>query len=95
MLYLVEMEVSIPDGVDAERLEKLKRDEKEMGMRLQKEGKWRHLWRVAGRYANVSVFDVANHDELHGLLTQLPLFPFLSVRVTPLVVHPSAINPED
>ncbi|MGI0148453.1 MAG: muconolactone Delta-isomerase [Thermoplasmata archaeon] len=92
MLYLVEMDVAIPHGIDPQALAKIKQDEKEMGVRLQKEGRWRHLWRVAGRYANVSVFDVENHDELHDLLSQLPFFPFLTIRVTPLVKHPSAIS---
>ncbi|WP_084402471.1 muconolactone Delta-isomerase family protein [Cupriavidus sp. amp6] len=34
-----------------------------------------HLWRVVGRYSNVSVFDVESNDELHELLSSLPLFP--------------------
>jgi muconolactone D-isomerase len=46
---------------------------------------------VAGRYANVSVLDVAGHVELHAILTLLPLFPFMEVIVTPLARHPSAI----
>jgi muconolactone delta-isomerase len=54
-------------------------------------GEWRHLWRVAGRYANVSVFDVDSIDRLHELLSELPLFPYLDIRVTPLATHPSAI----
>ena len=46
---------------------------------------------MAGRYANVSVLDVADHDELHAILSSLPLFPFMDVTVTPLARHPSAI----
>lgn len=37
------------------------------------------------------LFDVADHDELHTILTGLPLFPYLDVRVTPLAQHPSAL----
>ena len=59
---------------------------------LQGDGRWRHLWRVAGAYANVSIFDVASHDELHELLSGLPLFPYLTIEVTPLAAHPSAIE---
>lgn len=55
-------------------------------------GKWRHLWRIAGAYANVSVFDVADQDELHAILSTLPLFPFMDIAVTPLARHPSAID---
>lgn len=44
-----------------------------------------------GEYANVSVFDVEDHDTLHRLLSGLPLFPYLRLKVTPLARHPSAI----
>jgi L-alanine-DL-glutamate epimerase-like enolase superfamily enzyme len=47
---------------------------------------------TAGRYANVSVFDVADHDELHAILSSLPLFPFMDIIVTPLARHPSTIE---
>ncbi|RAD04582.1 muconolactone delta-isomerase, partial [Burkholderia multivorans] len=42
-------------------------------------------------YANYSVFDVADHDELHGLLAGLPLSPHMRISVTPLATHPSHI----
>jgi muconolactone D-isomerase len=34
---------------------------------------------------------VTDHDELHTLLSSLPLFPFMDITVTPLARHPSAI----
>ncbi|AWU95490.1 muconolactone Delta-isomerase [Azospirillum ramasamyi] len=92
MLYCVHMTVNVPQGMDPERFERLKAEEKAVAQDLQRSGKWRHLWRVAGQYANISVFDVDNHDELHGLLSSLPLFPFMDVTVTPLARHPSAID---
>ena len=92
MLYCVEMDVSIPFDADGGSIEDLKKAEKERAEALQRDGRWVHLWRVAGRYANISVFDVADHDELHGILSSLPLFPFMSIKVTPLARHPSAIR---
>ena len=91
MLYCVEMEVRIPHGVDADAL---KAAEKAMSQDLQRAGKWRHLWRVAGRYANISIFDVESHDELHTILSNLPLFPFMNMKVTPLAQHGSAVHRE-
>jgi len=49
---------------------------------------------LLGRYANISIFDVESSDELHELLTSLPLFPFMQIKVTPLCRHPSAIGPD-
>jgi muconolactone D-isomerase len=45
-----------------------------------------------GEYSNYSVFDVADNDELHTLLSGLPLFPYMDIKVTPLAKHPSAVE---
>ena len=92
MLYCVEMNVEIPPDADAAKIDKLKAEEKIRSQDLQRQGKWPHLWRVAGRYANISIFDVADHDELHTIVSTLPLFPYMSVKVTALAQHPSAIR---
>ena len=65
--------------------------EKSYAQHLQRQGKWRHLWRVVGKYSNISIFDVDSADELHNLLWELPLFSYMTVEVTPLTAHPSAI----
>ncbi|HWT20342.1 MAG TPA: muconolactone Delta-isomerase [Variovorax sp.] len=91
MLFLVRMDVNIPHDLPAAQADDIKAREKAYAQQLQREGRWRHLWRVAGEYANYSVFDAASNDELHGLLSQLPLFPFMKIQVTPLAQHPSAI----
>jgi muconolactone D-isomerase len=91
MLFMAQMQVNLPPDMPAEIADKLKADEKALAQRLQREGKWVHLWRVAGRYANVSIFDVADNDELHTLLSSLPLFPYMDINVTALARHPSAI----
>jgi catechol 1,2-dioxygenase len=93
MLFMVEMEVRLPDDMGSAKAEQLKARERSRAQELQRDGRWLHLWRVAGRYANVSVFNVASPDELHELLSSLPLFPYIDARVTPLARHPSAIDP--
>jgi muconolactone D-isomerase len=80
MLYCVEMDVVVPHDVDTEKFEKLKTAEKAFSQKLQHDGKWVHLWRIAGRYANISIFDAADNDELHLLLSALPLFPFMKLK---------------
>jgi muconolactone D-isomerase len=91
MLYCVQMDVRVPHDVDTAHVERLKAAEKDRAAELQRAGAWVHLWRVAGRYANISIFDVADHDALHAILASLPLFPFMDIVVTPLARHPSAI----
>ncbi len=91
MLFLVRMDVHIPHDLPPAQVNDIKAREKAYSQHLQHDGRWRHLWRVVGEYANYSVFDVASNDELHELLAQLPLFPYMKLQVTPLAQHPSAI----
>ena len=68
MLFHVNMEVRIPHGVDPEKIKQLGAMEHERAREreLQLEGKWLHLWRIVGKFANVSVFDVETPAELQG-----------------------------
>lgn len=91
MLFLVRMDVHIPHDLPADQASDIKAREKAYSQELQHDGRWPHIWRVVGEYANYSVFDVASNDELHQLLQGLPLFPFMKISVTPLARHPSAI----
>lgn len=91
MLFMVHMIVDIPATLPPEEAARIKAEEKEYSQALQRSGKWRHLWRIVGEYANVSIFDVESNNELHELLSGLPLFPFMTIKVTPLADHPSAI----
>jgi muconolactone D-isomerase len=95
MLFHVRMNVNLPMAMPPEQAAQLKQDEKELAQRLQREGKWRHLWRIAGQYANVSIFDVGSVDELHALLTALPLFPYMQIEVMPMCRHPSSVRETD
>ena len=81
MLFHVKMTVNLPVDINPDLATQLKSDEKALAQRLQEQGKWRHLWRIAGHYANYSVFDVDSVQELHDLLMQLPLFPYMAIEV--------------
>ena len=92
MLYLVRMDVNLPVDMPAARADEIKAREKAYSQQLQRDGKWPHLYRVVGEYANYSIFDVESNDELHTLLSALPLFPYMKIDVTPLAKHPSSIR---
>ncbi|MBB4368364.1 muconolactone D-isomerase [Bradyrhizobium sp. cir1] len=95
MLFQVEMTVEIPHGLAPDVVAQLKETERQRAQELQRSGQWRHLWRVAGRYANISIFDVESNEALHDILSTLPLFPFMRVSVTPLCRHPSSNRADD
>lgn len=92
MLFAVTMDVALPADMEpAVRAELLAR-EKAYSQELQRAGKWPHIWRVVGRYSNLSIFDVSGNDELHEILWGLPLFQHMEIEVRPLAHHPSDIN---
>lgn len=92
MKYLVRMDVNIPADLPADHKAEVVAREKEYSQQLQREGKWVHLWRVVGEYANFSVFEVEGNEELHAILSGLPLYPYMTIQVTPLTAHPSAVS---
>lgn len=91
MLFLVRMDAVIPHDLDPTIRKDLAASEKAYAQQLQRDGKLPELWRIVGEHANYSIFDVDSTDELHELLWGLPLFPYLTVKVTPLTMHPSKI----
>jgi muconolactone D-isomerase len=92
MLFHVRMDVAIPHDLDPSDRAEIVAREKERALELQRSGVWPHLWRVVGEYSNISVFDVGSGDELHALLSSLPLFPYMRIHVTPLATHPSDLG---
>jgi muconolactone D-isomerase len=93
MLFHVYMTVRIPYGADPEKITQLNAQEHERAKELQQQGKWLHLWRVAGKFSNVSVFNVDDPAELHEVLNSLPLYPFMEVEVAALCHHPGSLEP--
>jgi muconolactone D-isomerase len=92
MLFHVRIDVRIPHDIDPQRLKELSEQEHERAAELQRQQKWTHLWRVAGKYANISIFDVESPLELHAVLNSLPLYPFMEVEVNALCRHPGSLD---
>jgi muconolactone D-isomerase len=92
MLYHVRMDVHLPHDLAPDIRAEIVGRERAYSQQLQREGRWLHLWRIVGEYANYSIFDVASHDELQEILINLPLFAYMDIQVTPLATHPSAIQ---
>jgi muconolactone D-isomerase len=90
--YLVHMDIHLPTDMPADQATELKATEKAYSQQLQRAGKWPEIWRVVGEYANYSVFEASSHDELHEILQNLPLFPYMDLTVVPLATHPSDVK---
>lgn len=92
MLFHARMDVRIPYDLDPDVRADVVAREKAYSQELQHRGTWVHLWRIVGEYSNISIFDVGSPDELHEILSGLPLFPYMDIKVTPLATHPSDIH---
>ena len=92
MMFHVRMDVRLPRDLDPETRAEIVAKEKDYSQTLQRAGKWPHIWRIVGEYSNYSIFDVESNDELHTLLSGLPLFSYMEIHVTPVATHPSDVK---
>jgi muconolactone D-isomerase len=92
VLFQVQITVQVPHDADMAKIKALSTDEIELAKGLQRAGKWLHIWRIAGKWANISIFNVETTDELHEILSSLPLFPYMEIAVTALCRHPASIE---
>ena len=95
MLFHVRMDVHIPLDMPADKANEIKAVEKAYSQDLQRQGKWRHIWRITGQYSNISIFDVESNEELHNILQGLPLSPYMHIEVMALNRHPSSVRDDD
>lgn len=92
MLYLVRMDIQLPYDMPEGDVRELQAAEQRASHSMQSQGKLRQVWRAAGEYANYCLFDVENHDELHGLISSLPMYRHINAHVVPLATHPNDIR---
>jgi muconolactone D-isomerase len=90
MLFHVSMTIHLPYDLAPQRVKELTELEHQRANELEQKKKWIHAWRVVGKWANVSIFDVESPSELHEILNSLPLFPFMDIAITALCpMHPT------
>lgn len=87
MEFLVRIQTNLPPDLPVDRRTELLDAEAARGVELRSQGVLRRIWRIPGRLANFSLYDVANATELHELLSSLPLWPWMDVEVHPLARH--------
>jgi muconolactone D-isomerase len=85
--FLVRIDIKWPPDAPEERREQIFAEELAAGQRLAHAGKLRRLWRIPGRWANWSLYEVADATELHEALTTLPLYPWMDIEVHALAEH--------
>jgi muconolactone D-isomerase len=89
MLFMVNIEVSVPADLPQTQKDDLRRRETDRALELMKANKLRRIWRIVGQVANFSVWEADSLEELHANLGSLPLYPYMKVTVTPVIQHPA------
>ena len=89
MLFALRIEVSVPADVPQQQKDDLRRRENDRALELMKNRKIRRIWRVVGEVSNISLWEADTLEELHANVGSLPLYPYMKVKVTPLIEHPA------
>lgn len=92
MKFLARMEVQFPESLTPEQIADFQVREKEYSQALQRSGEFEAIYRVVGRYANVSLFEVESNQRLHEILSGFPMYRYMDIEVTPLCQHPNSIR---
>ncbi|MEP7240454.1 MAG: muconolactone Delta-isomerase family protein, partial [Devosia sp.] len=87
--FLVEIETKYPPEGDQQRRTELVAAESARAKELAAQGILRQLWRIPGTWKNVGLWEAADATALHQALSSLPFFPWLTIQVRPLAVHPN------
>ena len=74
----------LPDGERRGLIER----ERARGRELRAGGFLRKAWSLPGQKGNVGIWSARDADQLTGALESLPIWPLITVEVTPLATHP-------
>jgi muconolactone D-isomerase len=87
--FLVTTELLSVTDIPSAQLHELYVAERQRGFDLVAEGAITHLWRIPGSPSrSVSIRVAPDIAKLQADLESLPLFNWLKIEVTPLIVHP-------
>lgn len=89
MQFMVRMKVELPGEMDPAKVKDLNTAEADRAVELVKAGKLRRIWRIVGERANFSIWEADSLEEVHANISSLPLHPWMSVSVTPIITHPA------
>jgi muconolactone D-isomerase len=91
MRFFLNNRVQLPGEWTAEQRADLVRREIDAAVDLMHRGVLRRTFRVVGQLANFSIWETDTPEELHAVLQSLPMYPFMTISVTPIIKHPAEV----
>lgn len=89
MLLMVQITVELPGDMDPAKVKALGDAEANRAIELIQAGSLRKIWRVVGARANFSIWETDTLEAFHAAISSLPMHPFMTVQVTPIIEHPA------
>ena len=92
MEFLVEFELTVPDGTTETEVKKRQDAEVRAAAKLAEDGHLLRVWKrpAAGRGTTiVGLYRAEDEAQLGALLVALPLYGWMQIAVTPLEPHPN------
>jgi muconolactone D-isomerase len=92
MEFLVEFEITVPEGTAETEVAARTRAEARAAQALIEQGHLLRVWRLAasnGRGAVLGLYRADSRAQLDELLRELPLYQWMQIKVTPLDPHPN------
>lgn len=95
MLFMVRIKVELPGDMDPAQVKALGEAEADRAIELIQAGRMRKVWRIVGERSNFSIWEADSLEDFHADISSLPLHPWMSVDVTPMIEHPATQAYED
>lgn len=89
MLFMVRIKVELPGEMDPAKVKALGEAEADRAIELIQAGRMRKVWRIVGERANFSIWEADSLEDFHADISSLPLHPWMTVEVTPMIEHPA------
>lgn len=92
MEFLTNMMTHVPDGIDDHTVEETRSREAIRSAELARQGHLLRLWKppvVPGEWRTLGLWQADDEQQLAAIMSTMPLHPWMTVEVTPLVPHPS------
>lgn len=88
MRFLLNVEVRLPGEWSQQQRAELVHRENEVAVELMRRKVLRRTFRIVGQLANFSIWETATPEVLHAVLQSLPMYPYMTIAVTPIIKHP-------
>ncbi len=88
MEFLINIQIKWPESLSSDEIERLSIAERNMAASLADQGILKRMWRVPGRFENWGLWQADDATHMHEIISNLPVWPYMTVNVIPLAIHP-------